>query len=174
MTALLIRTYIEQAPPTLVTIAGEIDIATVPALRRHLLTLPDCSTVLDLSGVQLLSAAGLTELLDLRDRLARADARLTLAAAPRLVRRVLAITGLADTMMAADTLDDAVHLMTTPNPTAPTASVAGVGDPIVRDTPPPPPTGVSTTTRAGREARLQDLRPPDPWRVGARNSAHAR
>jgi anti-sigma B factor antagonist len=111
MSALLVRTSSAQAPPTVVTVTGEIDIATVPALRRHLLSLPDCSTILDLSGVQLLSAAGLTELVDLRDRLVRADARLALAAAPPVVRRVLAITGLDDTMTLTDTLDDAVHLM---------------------------------------------------------------
>jgi anti-anti-sigma factor len=116
MSALLARTSIPQAPPTLVTIAGDIDIAAAPALRRHLLSVPDSSTVLDLSGVQLLSAAGLTELVDLRDRLTRADARLALAAAPRLVRRVLVITGLDDTMMLSDTVDDAVHLVTTPIP----------------------------------------------------------
>ena len=119
MSALLIRTSIAQAPPTLVTIAGDIDTATVAGLRRHLLSVPACSTVLDLSGVQLLSAAGLTELVDLRDRLTHADARLALAAAPRLVRRILAITGLDDTMILADTLHDAVQLVTTPIPDRP-------------------------------------------------------
>ena len=114
MSALLIRTSIPQAPPTLVTIAGDINTATVAGLRRHLLSVPACSTALDLSGVELLSAAGLTELVDLRDRLTRADARLALAAAPRLVRRVLVIAGLDDTMMLADSLDDAVHLVATP------------------------------------------------------------
>jgi anti-anti-sigma factor len=119
MSALLIRASIAQAPPTLVTVAGDIDTATVAGLRRHLLSVPACSTVLDLSGVQLLSAAGLTELVDLRDRLTHADARLALAAAPRLVRRILAITGLDDTMLLADTVDDAVHLVTTPIPPRP-------------------------------------------------------
>jgi anti-sigma B factor antagonist len=119
MSALLVRTSIPQAPPTLVTVAGDIDIASAPSLRSHLLSVPDSSTVLDLSGVQLLSAAGLTELIALRDRLTRADARLALAAAPRLVRRVLAITGLDDTMMLADMVDDAVHLVTTPIPQRP-------------------------------------------------------
>ena len=109
MSALLVRASIAQAPPTLVAVAGEIDIASAPALRRHLLSLPDCSTILELSGVQLLSAAGLTELVNLHDRLTRAGARLALAAAPRLVRRVLAITGLDDTMMLADTVDDAMR-----------------------------------------------------------------
>ena len=82
MFALLIRTSIPQPPPTLVTVAGDIDIASAPLLRRHLLSVPGSSTVLDLSGVQLLSAAGLTELVDLRDRLTRADARLVLAGRP--------------------------------------------------------------------------------------------
>jgi len=145
MSALLIRTAIPQAPPTLVTVAGDIDIASAPSLRRHLLSVPECSTVLDLSGVQLLSAAGLTELVDLRDRLTRADARLALAAAPRLVRRVLTITGLDDTMLLADTVDDAVHLVTAPIPPAPTATATVVlRGPVVRGTPPPPTTGVST------------------------------
>jgi anti-sigma B factor antagonist len=87
----------------------QIDIASAPSLRRHLLSLPDCSTVLELSGVGLLSAAGLTELVDLRDRLTRADARLALAGAPPSVRRVLTITGLDDTMLLADSLHDAVR-----------------------------------------------------------------
>ena len=114
MSALLVRTSIPQVPPTLVTVAGEIDIASAPSLRGHLLSLADCSTILDLSGVQLLSAAGLTELVDLRDRLTRADARLVLAAAPAPVRRVLALTRLDDTLLLADTLDDAIHLVPTP------------------------------------------------------------
>jgi anti-sigma B factor antagonist len=143
MSALLIRTSIPQAPPTLVTVAGDIDIASAPSLRRHLLSVPESSTVLDLSGVQLLSAAGLTELVDLRDRLTRADARLALAA-PRLVRRVLAITGLDDTMMLADTLHDAVQLVTIPIPPAPTAT-AVLRDPVVRGTPPPPATEMITS-----------------------------
>ncbi len=114
MPALMISTFPTPTPPTVVTIAGEIDIASAPALRHHLLTLPDLHTVLELSGVELLSAAALSELVDLRDRLAQADARLALAAAPPRIRRVLAITGLDDTMLLADTLDDAVHLVTTP------------------------------------------------------------
>ena len=125
MSALLVRTSTGHAPPTLVTVTGEIDIATAPSLRRHLLPLPDCSTILDLSGVRLLSAAGLTELVDLRERLIRTDACLALAAARPLVQRVLVITGLADTVTVAGTLDEAVYLL-----------CCGV-DPVVRSTPPP-------------------------------------
>ena len=119
MPALLIQTSPTQTPPTLVTIAGEIDIASAPALRRHLLSLPEFDTVLELSWVKLLSGAALTELVDLRDRLAQADARLALAATSPSARRVLAITGLDDTMLLADTLDEAVHLVATAMPQRP-------------------------------------------------------
>jgi len=114
MSALVVQTSTPQARPTVVTVGGEIDMATVPALRRHLLSVPDCNTILEFSGVRLLSAAGLTELVDLRDRLTRAGARLALAGASPSVRRVLTITGLDATMMLADTLHDAVELVTTP------------------------------------------------------------
>jgi anti-anti-sigma factor len=117
VSVLLVRTSpVQAAPtpvtPTLVTIAGEIDISTVPALRRHLLALPVCSTVVELSGVSLLGAVGVNELVDLRDRLTRADMTLVLAAVRPVVRRVLAITGIADTIALTDTLDDAIYLIT--------------------------------------------------------------
>lgn len=114
MSALLVRTSSAPAPPTVVTVAGEIDIASAPLLRSCLLSVPDCSTILELSGVPLLSAAGLTELVDLHTRLTLADARLALAAAPPPVRRVLAITGLDNTLTLTDTLDDAVNLVAAP------------------------------------------------------------
>jgi anti-anti-sigma factor len=118
MPALLVRTFVPEVPPTLVVVAGDVDLATVRVLRWYLRSVPDRATVLDLSGVPLLSAAGLTALLDLRDRLARADARLAIAAAPRLVRRVLAITELDDALMLAETVDDAVRELTTPSAAA--------------------------------------------------------
>jgi anti-sigma B factor antagonist len=115
VSALLVRNS-AQVPPTLVTVAGEIDMATAPALRRHLSAVPDCHTILELSEVRLLSAAGVTELVDLRDRLGRAAARLAIAAAPRHVRKVLTVTGLDDTLILADTVDDAGRLITAKTP----------------------------------------------------------
>jgi anti-anti-sigma factor len=116
MSALLVRPCPTQNPPTLVMIAGEIDIASAPALRRHLLALPGCDTVLELSGLRLLSAAGLTEFIDLRDRLSRTNAALALVAPQRLVRRVLAITGVDDTIMLVDTIDAAIREVATRKP----------------------------------------------------------
>jgi len=116
MGTLLVEVLIAQAQPTLVTIAGEVDLATVPVLRRHLHALPERSTVLDLSGVQFLSAAGVTELIDLHARLMRVDAGMALAGASTMVRRVLAITGLDDMVALADTPADAVRLIASPTP----------------------------------------------------------
>jgi anti-anti-sigma factor len=138
MSALLVQTSIPQAPPTVITLAGEIDIETVPALRRHLLSVPDCNTILEFSGVRLLSAAGLTELVDLRDRLTRGGARLALAGASPSVRRVLTITGVDDTMILADTLHDAIQLMTTPMPRRPRPLPLVSGNLAVRGAPAPP------------------------------------
>jgi anti-anti-sigma factor len=111
VSALLVRASRAPAPPTVVTIAGEIDIASAPALHRHLRAVPTCHTVLEMSGVQLLSAAGVSELVDLRERLTRADAALAVAAAPPVVRRVLAITRFDTTVTVTDTIDDAIGLV---------------------------------------------------------------
>ncbi|WP_214402778.1 STAS domain-containing protein [Pseudonocardia lacus] len=111
MFPLQVRSSFTQAPPTVVTVAGDIDIASVVTLRDHLRALPGDSTVMELSGVQLMSAAGARELAELRDRLTRAGAPLALAGAGSLVGRVLAITGLADTVILTDTVDAAIHLI---------------------------------------------------------------
>ena len=111
MSALIVE--VRTAPaPTLVTVAGEIDILTASELRDQVRTLPEGDIVLDFSGVRLLAAAGLRVLLDLHDRRARAGMRVVLAAPSPSVRRVLVVTKLAHTLSMTATLDDAVALIT--------------------------------------------------------------
>jgi anti-anti-sigma factor len=110
--ALLIRTVRTDASSTVVAAAGDIDLASAPQLHRHLLVLPDRDTVLDMSGVSLLAAAGLTALLDTQDRLTRAGARLVLAAPSPPVRRALAITGLDTRLATAPTVEAGTKLIT--------------------------------------------------------------
>jgi anti-sigma B factor antagonist len=98
--------------PTLVTVAGEIDVLTASELRDQVSILPDGDIVLDFSGVRLLAAAGLRVLLDLHDRRARAGMRVVLAAPSPSVQRVLVVTKLAHTLSMTATLDDAVALIT--------------------------------------------------------------
>jgi anti-sigma B factor antagonist len=98
--------------PTLVTVAGEIDLLTAPQLRDHVLALPDDDVVLDISCVRLLAAAGLWVMLDLQSRRARADAQLVLAAPSAPVRRVLRVTGVDQALPVAASVEDAVAFVT--------------------------------------------------------------
>ena len=111
MSTLVVRTF-PMPVATLVTISGEVDIATVAELRKHLRAIPGRHTVLEMSGVELLSAAGLTALLELQDRLARVSARVVLAAGPACVRRVLTVSGLDVELALAPTVEDAVTALT--------------------------------------------------------------
>jgi anti-sigma B factor antagonist len=110
VTPLVLSVRTVPAPP-LVAVAGEIDMATADELRDCVLAMPDGDVILNLSGVQLLAAAGLTVLLELHDGRARVGARLVVAAAPRSVRRVLAVTGHETTFLTTDTVDDAIALI---------------------------------------------------------------
>ena len=110
MTPLVV--YIRTVPaPPLVAVAGEIDIATTAELRDRVFAMPDGDVILDMSGVRLLAAAGLTVLLELHDARARVGARLVVAAPSRPVRRVLAVTGHETTFLTTDTVDNAVALV---------------------------------------------------------------
>lgn len=115
MASLLIRTFPMPAA-TLVTVAGEVDISTVAQLRGRLDTVPDRHTVVEMSDVALLSAAGVTVLLDLQDRLATAGARLVLAAAPRCVRRVLTGVGIDARLPVAPTVEAGFDSLTAVGP----------------------------------------------------------
>jgi anti-sigma B factor antagonist len=84
-----------------VSLRGELDLASAPHLQQVLDQLcrdgyPEI--VLDLSGLELLSAAGLTVFHRVDSHLRAVDGRLVLHRPGRLARRVLAITGL-DTVL---------------------------------------------------------------------------
>ena len=108
----LIRIVRMDASTTVVAAVGDIDLASAPQLHPRLLVLPDRDTVLEMSGVSLLAAAGLTALLDIQDRLTRAGARLVLAAPSPPVRRALAITRLDTRLATAPTVDAGIVLIT--------------------------------------------------------------
>jgi stage II sporulation protein AA (anti-sigma F factor antagonist) len=110
-----LKVHVRTIPaPTLVTVAGELDLLTAPQLRDHVLPLPDDDLVLDISGVRLLAAAGLRVVLELQNRRARAGAQVVLAGPSVTVRRVLCATGLDKTLPMAASAEDAVALVTAP------------------------------------------------------------
>jgi anti-sigma B factor antagonist len=85
-------------PCVVITIGGELDVATAPALAGYLATAldqqPGRDTILDVSGVSFADAAGLSALLA-ADAAARDRGRsLRLAGPSRQLRKILGITGL--------------------------------------------------------------------------------
>jgi anti-anti-sigma factor len=79
-------------------VAGEIDIMTAPGVQRFLetqlsSTVPGTTVVVDLSGVDVLSAAGVGVLVRVRDEAARRGVRLVADPVSAQARRVLDLTG---------------------------------------------------------------------------------
>jgi anti-anti-sigma factor len=86
------------AEHTVITLSGELDIASTPSLRERLhVALRDSGAhvVIDLSGVPFCDASGLALLIDARRR-ARAQGATVILAAPRpQPAKLLHVTGLA-------------------------------------------------------------------------------
>ena len=83
-----------------ITVAGEVDIATSPALRDACLEAVNDGAGdvgLDLDGVTFLDSSGISVLVQARQRLAASGRRLELRAVSRPVRRVLEVAGLGPT-----------------------------------------------------------------------------
>lgn len=98
----------------LVSVRGEVDLASAPALKLRLAALSGPSgvrdIVLELSQLRHLDSTGLAVLIGFRKRLA-ADQRLVIAGPSTEVRRLLALTGLDSTFDLFFTVDDAVHYL---------------------------------------------------------------
>jgi anti-sigma B factor antagonist len=85
-----------------IAVAGDIDLATAPALRRTLIAAldapPPTPAVLqvDLSGVGFLDSTGLGALIGVRNHAAGMNCRLQIVGLQPAVRRTFAVTGLLD------------------------------------------------------------------------------
>lgn len=92
---------VERPRPTLAVLhaAGEVDAATLPALRSGLdaaVEDPARDLVLDLAGVQFMGSSGLSMLVEARRVTAARGGTLRLAAPPRAVLRPLELSGLLE------------------------------------------------------------------------------
>ena len=98
----------------LVSIAGEVDLASAPALKLRLAALAGApgarDIVLELSELRHLDSTGLAVLIGFRKRL-EAEQRLVIASPSTEVRRLLALTGLDSTFDLFLTVDDAIHYL---------------------------------------------------------------
>jgi anti-sigma B factor antagonist len=87
----------ESSGSAVVTIAGEIDVASAPSLSRCLGQCMDegCTDIrLEMSGVSFMDSSGIKALLAARGQLEEVDGKLTLSNPSRTVLRVLDVTGL--------------------------------------------------------------------------------
>ena len=91
----------EDGDGTVITVAGEVDISTSPALRDACLEAVNDgagAVGLDLEGVTFLDSSGISVLVQARQRLVSMGRTLELRAVSRPVRRVLEVSGLGPTL----------------------------------------------------------------------------
>ena len=81
---------------TVLSVQGELDMATAPELRAELAHLANskCDVVVDLSRVTFMDSSGIRALLDAHQSMVRVDRRFALGAASRIVTRALKLTQL--------------------------------------------------------------------------------
>jgi anti-sigma B factor antagonist len=96
----------------LVTVAGEVDFASVARLRDRLFPLSATGRplVADLDRVSFIDAAGLGTLAGAARRAAAAGTSLRVVCARPRIRRLLRVTGLDQAMPSAGTLDEALGM----------------------------------------------------------------
>ncbi|MCW2931859.1 MAG: anti-sigma factor antagonist [Actinomycetia bacterium] len=93
----------------LVTVAGEVDIATVPQMQKRLAAATACGqpVIVDLDRVTFIDAAGLGVLAGAASRAAQHGASLHVACARHQVQRLFTITGLDRQIPLAHTVTEA-------------------------------------------------------------------
>jgi len=102
---------------TIVTISGEIDIASVPVLRERLISLPRphaSRIIIDLSGVTFCDASGLAVLVGASRRAGLLGGVLRLAAPSPMMATVLRLTGLHSRFEIFATVSEAIGAVAHP------------------------------------------------------------
>jgi len=96
---------------TVVSVTGELDVATAPRLRNEIVRLASSGNtlvVLDLGGVDFIDSTGLGVVVGSLKRVRSLGGELALARAEPQVRRVFEITRLVDILPLHDTVDAAL------------------------------------------------------------------
>jgi anti-anti-sigma factor len=91
-----------------VTVAGEVDLLTAPRLSRALARAREATTVVDLTGVTFLAAAGLTVLVAANEAAREQGRRFGVVGAAGTARRTLELSGVAKEVPSYRTLAEAV------------------------------------------------------------------
>lgn len=89
------------------SVSGDIDGATAPALQEQVLAAakPDCKMLLDLSGVNFMSSAGLRVMLLLYRQISSNQGRVILVGMSEDLRSTMQATGFLKYFSLADTID---------------------------------------------------------------------
>jgi len=110
VTGLIVRT--RSIPDGMVvSVDGEVDLATVAELRDHLLALPDGNVIVDLSDVRFLAVVGMRALLELNGQRHHAGRRVVLAATEGPITQVLKAAGCLTTFTMVDCVERAKTLI---------------------------------------------------------------
>lgn len=102
---------IERGGWTVVSVTGELDVATAPGLRNQIVKLASNGTsklLLDLSGVEFLDSTGLGVIIGALKRLKGLGGELRLCGGEPGIRRVFELTGLDKILHLYDTADAAI------------------------------------------------------------------
>ncbi|MEV0268087.1 STAS domain-containing protein [Hamadaea sp. NPDC050747] len=99
-----------QVDPTVLTLVGELDVMTSPTLADAIVkAIADGATdiVLDATGLAFCDSTGLSAFAAAVEQLGSKGGRLVIAGAPRIVRRVLEVSGLDEALLVAEDVADA-------------------------------------------------------------------
>ncbi len=98
---------------TVLTVVGEVDVATAPSLRERLVQLIDdgrVHLVIDLTPVDFLDSTGLGVLVGTLKRIRQADGELRLVVPQERIKKLFEITGLTKVFDIVDQVDGATEL----------------------------------------------------------------
>lgn len=96
-------------PHRLITVKGEIDMASAPQLQEALTEAPSETVIADLSDVGFMDSTGLRSLILSHDEVKEAGGELRLVYGEGPVQRIIDLTGLGDRFSVFDTTEKAVN-----------------------------------------------------------------
>jgi anti-sigma B factor antagonist len=100
----------EQSGSAVLTVSGEVDLATAPALQTALLAMMErgsARVIVDMAEVTFMDSSGLSALLAARDA-GGEEFEMVLVVGPGMVRRLLDTTAIGTLFTVVDTLDGAL------------------------------------------------------------------
>jgi anti-sigma B factor antagonist len=98
---------------TVVEIAGDIDSNTAPQAQERVLPLvqPGSKILLDMSGVEYMSSAGLRMLLSMYRQISRGDGSIVLVGLSEEIKDTMSVTGFLNFFTTHDTVDEGLQAL---------------------------------------------------------------